>query len=380
MAVIPPLTYAEIDLNALAHNMRQFRKLVGSRVLIAPAVKANAYGHGLVPVAGTLVQNGASRLCVARIEEGVALREGGISEPILVFGNIFPDYFETLCRYDLTASISTTELAEAFSMFCSSSGRSLKVHLKIDTGMGRLGMQADGRLSGILDEIESVSKLPGLELEGIYSHFASADHLDKSYARCQFDLFKAVLDGLEKRGIRIPIRHMANSAALIEMPEAHLDMVRPGIATYGLYPSAETDRSLIPLKPAMSLKSRIIYVKDVPAGGKISYGSTYTVKEATRIATVAIGYADGYSRQFSNRGFMLVNGTKAPVVGRVCMDLILLDVGHLADVNEGDEVVIFGQQKDESIEVDELAHILGTINYEIVSTLADRVVRRYRTS
>jgi alanine racemase len=253
----------------------------------------------------------------------------------------------------------------------------------VDTGMGRLGLLPDARWvddpAAPVAEVAAITRLQGLQLEGIYTHFAAADEQDKRYAHQQFDLFQALLESLEKAGLKAGLRHAANSAAIIDLPETHLDAVRPGIALYGLYPSPEVDHRRIDLRPAFSLKSRLLQVKCVPAGFKVSYGMTWEAPQATVIGTVAAGYADGIQRRLSNRGVMLVNGRRAPIAGRVCMDLIMLDLGPGASARAGDEVVIIGRQGAAAITADEIAALLDTINYEVVFTNGVRVPRRYRS-
>jgi alanine racemase len=251
----------------------------------------------------------------------------------------------------------------------------LAIHLKVDTGMGRMGMQATTQR---VDDVLAVAALPHLELSGIFSHFAAADSRDKTHAWEQFRRFHDFLAGLDQAGLKIPLEHMANSGAIIDMPGTHLDMVRAGISVYGLYPSDEVDKTRIALRPAMRITASIAHLKKVPAGFKVSYGSTWQSKSPTTIATIPIGYADGYSRLLSNRGSMLVRGKRAPIAGRVCMDLTMLDVGHIPGVAAGDEVVALGDQGDEQITADEIADLLGTINYEVVSALTARIPRVYR--
>jgi len=267
-----------------------------------------------------------------------------------------------------------------------SQGINVTVHLKVDTGMGRLGMLPDSRRyleNGMqpdkkaISDVKTIGALPGLALEGLLTHFATADSRDKTYAREQFACFQAFVADLDRAGIKIPVKHAANSGAIIDMPETHLDMVRAGISLYGLYPSEEVAKGRLTLKPAMTLKTRIINLKRVPAGFKISYGCTYTTPEPTTIATVALGYADGYNRLLSSQGHMLVQGHKVPIVGRVCMDLTMLDVGSVSKVALEDEVVAFGRQGQAEITVDEIAGMLNTINYEIVSTITQRVPRKF---
>ena len=381
-----PLTWAEIDLEAYAHNIRELRRITRSQARLMAVVKANGYGHGAVEVARAALSNGAEYLGVARLNEAVPLRQAGIEVPILIFGYSSPDLAPLLINYELTQTVYSPSTAKSLSEHAVRQGKKLKVHLKVDSGMGRLGLllastnnnPAKQAILNTVRTIESIVRLPGLTVEGIFTHFATADSADKSYANLQLNRFNELLDLLKQAGLEPPLRHAANSAALIDMPESHLDMVRPGIATYGLQPSEDVNKEIIDLKPVMSLKSRIIHIKKVAPGFNISYGSTYRTKDHTTIATVPVGYADGYNRLLSSRGQMLVHGRRAPIVGRVCMDLTMLDVGGIADVAVEDEVVVFGRQGDECLTADEIASGLQTINYEIVSTITGRVPRVYR--
>ena len=377
--------WAEIDLNAIAHNIRELCRITQPQARLMAVVKANGYGHGAVEIARCALQNGASFLGVARIEEGIHLREAGIDVPILVFGYTHPHRAGDLFQCDLIQSIHTAATARELSEAAVSLGTNIKIHLKVDTGMGRLGLLPQNFQSNspekvnpdTIDETLEIAGLRGLELEGIFTHFASADSADKTYAEYQLDLFLNYLKHLQKAGLHPPLTHAANSGALMDMPRSHLDLVRPGIAIYGLYPSDEVDQQRVSLKPAMALKSKIIQLKKVPAGFNISYGSTYTTKHPTTIATVPIGYADGLNRLLSSRGAMLVGGQRVPIVGRVCMDLTMLDVGDVKNVQAADEVVVFGQQGNEILTVDEMAAELNTINYEIVTGISARVPRVY---
>jgi alanine racemase len=379
------LVWAEIDLKAIAHNVAALRRITQPESKMMAVVKANGYGHGAIEVAQCALQNGAATLGVARIEEGIQIREAGIRAPILIFGYTLADLAADLLKYELTPCVYTVESARKLSGTAASLGKKIKAHLKVDTGMGRLGQlannfKADNSTAINADDIEEVlamAGLNGLELEGIFTHFATADSSDKSYAEKQLHLFINYLKRLQQAGVDPPVTHAANSAALIDMPQSHLDMVRPGIAIYGLYPSDEVQKKKVGLKPAMALKTRIIHLKKVPAGFKVSYGSTHETQKPTTIATVPVGYADGLSRGLSSRGQMLVHGQRVPIIGRVCMDLTMLDVGGTEDVQMGDEVVIFGQQGNETLSVDEMAALLKTINYEIVSTITARVPRVY---
>ncbi|MBU4413978.1 MAG: alanine racemase, partial [Proteobacteria bacterium] len=313
-------------------------------------------------------------------------RKAGINAPVLILSYAPPEQSKELIEFDLTQTVYSYETAKSLSEAASAYGKKIKVHIKVDTGMGRLGLLPNQlRLSkydkkikdSSASEVESISRLPMLELEGIYTHFATADKSDRSYASKQFEIFMDFLNQLRIAGLEIPVTHAANSAAIINMPETHLDMVRAGISIYGLYTSEEVDRSIIKLKPAMELKTKIIHLKKVPAGFKVSYGITYETEKPTTIATVAIGYADGFNRLLSSKGRMLVCGHSAPIVGRVCMDLTMLDVGEIPEVAMEEEVVVFGKQGNSSITVDEIASTINTINYEVVSTIMDRVPRIY---
>jgi alanine racemase len=372
-----PSTYAEIDLSAIQQNLSTIKNMVSSHVRIMAVVKANAYGHGIIEIARVMEANHVSYLGVARLEEAVTLRKADIRLPILVFGYTPPYGLEALCDYGITQTIYAIEDAQLLSSCATSKGKRAKIHIKIDTGMGRLGLLTDahGRLPSA---IETIARLPQIELEGIFTHFASADDLDKASARHQLDIFLNLLNVIQQKKIDIPLKHAANSAAIMDLPETHLDMVRPGICLYGLYPSPYISKETIALTPAMTLKSHIIHLKKVPPGFKVSYGSTYETRTHTTIATVPVGYADGYNRLLSSKGTMLVSGHRVPVVGRVCMDLLMLDVGKVAtDIKINDEVVVFGNQGSENVSIDEIAVLLNTINYEIVTSVTSRIKRIY---
>lgn len=380
------LVWAEVDLDAIGHNTRELRRVTDPGARLMVAVKANGYGHGALEVAHRALQSGADALGVARIDEGIQLRDAGVDAPILIFGYTDTALAEKLIAFDLTQTVFSLETAEVLSRAAVLSGSKIKVHLKVDTGMGRLGLIPDGRQASpsdmggtkrSLSDVAAIAALSGLELEGIFTHFANADSADKTDADSQVELFLAFLDQLLHAGLEIPLRHAANSAAIIDMPHSHLDMVRAGISIYGLYPSGEVNRDHVHLQPAMALKARIISLKAVPAGFKVGYGGTHEVDKATTIATIPIGYADGLNRRLSSRGQMLVAGHRVPIVGQVCMDLTMLDVGEVPDANLNDDVVVFGRQGDAILHVDEMAALLDTINYEIVSTISPRVPRVY---
>jgi alanine racemase len=315
------------------------------------------------------------------MNEAAVLRNAGFQSPILLFDDSRSYGADKYIDLDVRASVNSMEDAEYFSSSAEECGKKLKIHIKIDTGMGRLGFLADGLTSGrgeppLFEQIKKISQLPNIEIEGIYSHFANADTKDKTHAKQQLTMFKKLTDELKTLPGRKPILHIANSAAIMEIPGSHFDMVRPGIILYGLYPSDEVDRSIIDLKPVMSLKSHIVHLKTVGPGFRVSYGSTYITEKESVIATVPAGYADGISRLLSSNGFMLVRGKRAPIIGRVCMDLTMIDVTGISGVSIHDEVVLIGKQGEEEITADEIAVRTGTINYEVVTSLAPRVPKK----
>ena len=380
------LVWAEIDLNAYAHNITELKKLTGKGTRFMAVVKADGYGHGAAEIGPVALQSGADYLGVARINEAVKLRRAGIDAPILILGYTPLDMAEMLIRYDLRQAVYSSSAAAALSEIAGRQGKKIAVHIKIDSGMGRLGLLVPDSAVGnwslgssptAVQETLAISRLSGLTVEGLFTHFATADEADKSYANLQLEKFLDFADRLRQEGLELPIKHAANSGALIDMPDSYLDMVRPGIATYGLYPSDEVNHARVALKPVMTLKSRIIHLKKVPAGFNVSYGITYQTDEPTTIATVPIGYADGFNRLLSSRGHMLIHGRKAPIIGRVCMDLTMIDVGSMPDVQIEDEVVVFGQDGNGVITADEIAAKLNTINYEIVTSITARVERVY---
>jgi alanine racemase len=380
-----PITWAEISLGAYAHNIKELKRITRPPARLMAVVKANGYGHGAVEVAREALQNGAQYLGVARINEAVPLRQAGLEAPILIFGYSSPDLAPILIEHDLIQSVYSLSTARALSEKAARQGKKITVHLKVDSGMGRLGFLLDAinnnpddiPAQNPVSEIDAITRLPGLTVEGIFTHFATADSVDKSYANLQLNRFMDLLNRLQKEGLQPPLRHAANSAALIDMPDSHLDMVRPGIATYGLHPSDDVNKSKVDLKPVMTLKSKIIHLKRVAAGFNVSYGITFQTKKPTTIATIPVGYADGFNRLLSSRGHMLVHGRRVPIVGRVCMDLTMLDVGAISGVALEDEVVVFGDQGIGAVTADEIASSLDTINYEVVSTITGRVPRVY---
>jgi len=368
---IPLSNYALIDLRAIAHNVSALKARVGSNVALMAVVKANAYGHGHDRVARTVLAAGAIWLAVARIAEGVELRQAGISAPILVMGAHRPGEAETAAAHDLAVTVNDLPFALALAHQAGMTGRPLKVHVKVDTGMGRFGLLPDE----VLPFLAQLARHPELELEGLWTHFATADEGDKSYARRQFAIFRQVA-GAARASYDIPLLHVANSAAILDLPETWLDAVRPGIAIYGLYPSAEVSTT-VPLTPALSLISHVGRVRTLSAGSSVSYGRTFTATQPTSVALVPIGYGDGLHRLLSNRGQVLIRGRRASIIGRVCMDNIIADVSGIDGVQTGDPVVLIGRQGDEQISAEEVAAWGETINYEVTTSLLPRVQRIY---
>lgn len=365
-------TLAEIDLDAMAHNLRMVKQRVAPAKVMA-VVKANAYGHGLLNVTDRAVREGADYLGVALVEEGIRLRNRQKDIPILVFGGFFPEQIDAFLAHDLELTLYDQPCAEALAERARNLGCDARVHIKVDTGMGRVGVpwqQAS-------DFVRRVAELPGVALVGIYTHFATSDERDKGFAELQLKRFSEVLEQLEARSIHIPLKHAANSGAVLDMPVSYFDMVRLGVSLYGYYPSPATSREM-PLRPAMSLKSRVIFLKEVAAGTPVSYGCTYVTSAPTRIATVPIGYADGYNRRLSNAAEVLIRGRRYPVVGRVCMDQIMVDVGRDTAVEVGDEVVLMGRQGDDAISIYEWCEVLQTIPYEVTCWMSERVPRVYK--
>ncbi|MBA2286441.1 MAG: alanine racemase [Ktedonobacteraceae bacterium] len=366
-------TWVEIDLSAIANNARRIKELVGPQVRVLASLKADAYGHGVLKVARTVLLNGVSMLGVATVSEAVPLREAGINVPILVFGYVPLWQMREAVRLDLTVTLYALEAAHALSRAALALRRIVKAHVKIDTGMGRLGIRAE-QIDEVLAFMRAVRLLPGIEIEGLFTHFAMADTQEPLHAREQLARFQRVLHALEAEQLRPPLVHAANSAALLSLPEARFDMVRPGIALYGLDPSAEV-RLPQGFRPALAFKTQVAQVKTIPAGEGISYGCTYVTERPTRVAVLPVGYADGFRRAPANWGVVLIHGQEAPILGRVCMDQCMIDVSHIPEVRMGDEVVLIGRQNGASLSAEQVAQRLGTINYEVVSEILARVPR-----
>ncbi|MGI6113437.1 MAG: alanine racemase [Mahellales bacterium] len=365
-------TWLEIDLENIKYNIKSIKEKVQSSRVIA-VVKADAYGHGALEVSMALMDAGVDYLAVATVEEGEELRQGGITCPILILGAIEPAQAARVISNNLEATVFDQRVAKALNE-AAGEGSRVDIHIKVDTGMGRLGVRPGWELDRLLT---GLSGLKNLNIKGIYTHFATSDEADKSYTSMQISYLGRCLDSLRAFNIDRPLVHAANSGAILDMPDTYYDAVRPGIILYGYYPSQEVKRS-IDLKPAMEWKTRIVHLKDVEIGCCLSYGRTYTTTKMSRIATLPVGYADGYKRVFGNRAQVLVRGKRAPVVGRVCMDQCMVDVTDIEGIKLGDEVVLMGSQGGEAIWADELAMWDDTISYEILTNITKRVPRLYK--
>ena len=365
-------TQAIVSLDAIARNLGRVRDRVGENVQIMAVVKADAYGHGAGPVARTLIEAGAAWLGVALPEEGVELRRQGLQVPILVMGPTPPDQAPLLFEYQLDQMVPHPLVAQALSFSGRGSKARVRVHLKIDTGMGRVGIYPSEAATAAAAMVD----LPGLEFGGVMTHFAAADAQDKGHARRQLLRFLDAIREIEAAGVAVSLRHAANSAAILDFPEAHLDMVRPGIALYG-YPPTRPSSAELPWDPALTFKTCVAQVKKVPKGETVSYGCTYEAPRDILVATLPVGYADGFSRLLSNRGEVLIRGRRAPVIGIVCMDMIMVDVTDVGGVREGEDVILLGRQGGESLLADEWAACLGTITYEVLCNISKRVPRAY---
>lgn len=370
-------TWATIDLDAIRDNYHAILGTLAPGCRAMAIVKADAYGHGAGYVSRALRDAGADWFGVSNLDEALQIRRAGITQPILILGYTPARETRRLAEYEITQTVCNGEYGEELSRAAAAAGVAVRIHIKIDTGMSRIGFlcQREKELPQAVAEVSAICRLPGLVPEGIFTHFASADEEEgETFTRLQFSLFQAVVAALEEKGIHFALRHCCNSAATLLYPEMHLDLVRPGLILYGLFPSSWLAGKL-PLRPAMELKTVVSMVKDIPAGSVVSYGRTYTASKETTLATVPIGYADGYPRSFSNRAYMLVNGRCAPITGRVCMDQCMLDVSGIPGVQEGMVVTVFGRDGGETLPVEEFASLCGTINYESICLIGKRVPR-----
>ena len=365
--------YADVELGNIESNVEALMALTPAGTKSLAVVKADGYGHGDVAVAKA-VYSKVFGYAVATLDEAVNLRENGIDKPILILGFVNTDEYETLVENEVAATVFDYETAEELSEAAKKTGKTAICHIKVDTGMRRIGMEPDE--SGVM-LVKKIKQLPNLNVRGIFTHFAASDETDKTSANRQYEKFNGFIKKLEDDGITFEIKHCANSAAVIDMPQVDLDMVRLGIAMYGMYPSDEVKKEKVELFPALDLKSHITMVKEIPAGEKVSYGGTFTTTRTTKLATVSVGYGDGYPRALSSKGYVLVRGQKAPIVGRVCMDQMMVDVTDIKNVTRADIVTLIGKDGDAEITVEEIAALAGTFNYEFVCDLGKRIPRSY---
>lgn len=365
--------YAEINLDAIVKNVDNLMALTKENTGALAVVKADGYGHGDVAVAKAVAQK-VTGYAVATLDEAVNLRENGVKKPILVLGYVDPYEFDILVSHEITATVFDVETAQLLADAARVQKKQAHCHIKVDTGMRRIGVEPDENGIAIVKQITALKELSA---DGIFTHFAASDETDKTSAEHQFKLFTDFTGRLEKEGIHFTYRHCANSAAVIDMPQVDLDMVRLGIAMYGMYPSDEVKKEKVELFPALDLKSHITMVKEIPAGEKVSYGGTFTTTRTTKLATVSVGYGDGYPRALSSKGYVLVRGQKAPIVGRVCMDQMMVDVTDIENVTRADIVTLIGKDGDAEITVEEIAALAGTFNYEFVCDLGKRIPRSY---
>lgn len=367
--------YAKIDLDAARHNLNAVYKLIKPDTKVIAVIKTDGYGHGAIPIATELEPvEYLYGFAVATAEEALQLRRHGIQKPILILGYVFPEHYPQLIEQEIRLTVFTQEMAEQLAKDAQKLNKDVLIHIKIDTGMNRIGMQAKEESVKIIAQIAS---LPHIIPEGIFTHFARADEADKSAANEQLIQFEQMIKMTEAAGIHIPYRHCANSAGIIDLPQTHMDLVRAGIILYGLWPSEEVQKERIDLQPVLELLSHVAYVKQLEAGKSISYGGTYTTRKTQTIATIPAGYGDGYPRSLSNQGYVLIHGKKAPIVGRVCMDQFMVDVTDIPQVKTGDKVVLVGKDGEEVITLETLAQLSGRFHYEFTCCLSKRIPRVY---
>lgn len=365
--------WAEIDLDAIAYNTRNIKKLIGDKDLIA-VVKANCYGHGVIGIIPTLLENGVSRFAVAMISEALEIRDNKITTPVMILG-FTPLYLgEELINNNIEQTVYDLDYARELSKIALTLNKKAKIHIAIDTGMGRIGFLPNEKS---IDNITEICSLEGIEVIGIFTHFSTSDEKDKEYSHEQFTKMLSVMDTLKKRGIDIPLKHVANSGAIIDLPDTYLDAVRAGIILYGYYPSDEIDKNNLALKPALTLKATITNVKTLEKDMYVSYGRTFKTSNETIVATIPVGYADGYLRKLAENGKVIIKGEFAPIIGRICMDQFMIDVTNIPDVKIGDEVILLGEKNGLKYNADDMAKKLDTINYEVTCMLKSRLPRVY---
>lgn len=366
-------SWITIDLDAITHNFKAIKRNVGKDIKIFAIVKADAYGHGAVEVSKVLARNGVDMLGVAFLYEAIELLDNNIDVPILILNPILPEEIEHVLKHSLSVTVSNPDAGKKLSEAAKKNRQTIKIHVELDTGMGSVGVHPDNALS----LIKALSLSENLKIEGIFTHFHSSEDRDKSFTRKQIGIFKNVLKQLEIEGINIPIIHAANSAAILEFPDTYFNMVRPGLVLYGIYPADHTSCN-IGLKPVMGFMTKIINLKHLDAGSTVGYSRSFKVERASKVATIPVGYKDGFSRHFSNKGKVLINGGPASIIGRVCMDRCFVDVTHLPGVKIGNEVVLFGRQENETISIASSAKLINTIPYEITCNIGMNVPKTYR--
>ena len=367
--------YAAVNLDAVLYNLENMKKNISENTKIIAVLKADGYGHGAVPIAREIQSLPYIwGIAVATVEEGMELRNAGIQKPILLLGYTYEEDYDTIVREDFRPAVFKKSMAQKLSQAAVKAGKPVNIHIKIDTGMTRIGYRDPQR---DVPEILEISRLPGIRIEGLFTHFARADETDPAPAYRQLEKYGEFLKKLEAAGLSIPLKHCSNSAGIIRIPEANLDAVRAGVILYGMYPSDEVEKEPVPLKPAMEIKSHIAYIKTVEPGTQVSYGGTYTTQRPTRIATIPVGYADGYARGLSNRGSVLIHGRRAPILGRVCMDQFMVDVTEIPEAKELDEATLLGKDGEDCIAMEELGDLSGRFNYEFACCISKRVPRIY---
>lgn len=367
--------YAAVNLDAVLYNLENMKKNISENTKIIAVLKADGYGHGAVPIAREIQSLPYIwGIAVATVEEGMELRNAGIQKPILILGYTYEEDYDTIVREDFRPAVFKKSMAQKLSQAAVKAGKPVNIHIKIDTGMTRIGYRDPQR---DVPEILEISRLPGIRIEGLFTHFARADETDPAPAYRQLEKYGEFLKKLEAAGLSIPLKHCSNSAGIIRIPEANLDAVRAGVILYGMYPSDEVEKEPVPLKPAMEIKSHIAYIKTVEPGTQVSYGGTYTTQRPTRIATIPVGYADGYARGLSNRGSVLIHGRRAPILGRVCMDQFMVDVTEIPEAKELDEATLLGKDGEDCITMEELGDLSGRFNYEFACCISKRVPRIY---
>lgn len=367
--------YAQINLDAIVYNMNQMKERLGGDTKLIAVIKTDGYGHGAVPVAELFEDTEyVWGYATASLDEALVLREAGIQKPILVLGCVFPDQYEEMIQYEIRAAVYMREMAQGMSETAKRLGKTALLHIKVDTGMGRIGFPVSEESA---DTIREISLLENVALEGMFTHFAKADETDKAYTRMQHEKFVWMQKALGERGVEITYLDCDNSAGIIDFPELKHDLARAGISLYGMYPSSEVDQKAIHLKPALELISHVSYVKEVEAGTSISYGGTFVTSEKMKIATIPVGYGDGYPRSLSNKGEVLIHGKRAKILGRICMDQFMVDVTKIPDTAFMDKVTLVGRDGEEFISVEELSGLSGRFPYEFVCCLSKRIPRVY---